>query len=206
MMFTGIVEEVGTLTAAEASAATTRLVFGARTVTEGSRIGDSIAVNGCCLTVVDLGAGWWAADAVRETLGRTNLGALRPGDPVNLERPVSVGSRLGGHLVQGHVDGLGPILRTAPDLQVGVDAALAPFLVEKGSVSVDGISLTVVSVGAESFTVAVIPHTLEVTTLGRKTVGDLVNLEVDVIAKYAKRLLEAGVESPYSRLGTAGEG
>ncbi|HEY3811506.1 MAG TPA: riboflavin synthase [Acidimicrobiales bacterium] len=200
-MFTGIVEEMGTLRSADAAGDATRLVFGAGTVLEGSRIGDSIAVNGCCLTVVDLGAGWWAADAVAETLGRTNLGALRCGDPVNLERPVRVGSRLGGHLVQGHVDGVGTILLPAPGLEVSVDPGLAPFLVEKGSVTVDGISLTVVSVGAESFTVAVIPHTLEVTTLGRKTVGDLVNLEVDVIAKYAKRLLEAGVESPYSDLG-----
>jgi riboflavin synthase len=200
-MFTGIIEEMGTLSSSDAGGDATRLVFGACTVLEGSRIGDSIAVNGCCLTVVDLGAGWWAADAVAETLDRTNLGALHRGDPVNLERPVRVGSRLGGHLVQGHVDGLGTIRWPAPGLEVSVDPQLAPFLVEKGSVTVDGISLTVVSVGEESFTVAVIPYTLEVTTLGRKKVGDLVNLEVDVIAKYAKRLLEAGVESPYGGLG-----
>jgi riboflavin synthase len=205
MMFTGIVEEMGALASAEAAGDGTRLVFSARTVTEGSRIGDSIAVNGCCLTVVDLGADWWAADAVAETLERTNLGALRPGDPVNLERPVSIGSRLGGHLVQGHVDGVGTILQAAPDLEVGIDTRLSPYLVEKGSVTVDGISLTVVAVAAASFRVAVIPHTVAVTTLGRKAAGDRVNLEVDVIAKYAERLLQAGVESPYSSLGATGE-
>jgi riboflavin synthase len=204
-MFTGIVEEMGTLESARATAEGSRLVFTAQTVTEGSRVGDSIAVNGCCLTVIDIGPGWWAADAVAETLGRTNLGALRPGDPVNLERPVSVGSRLGGHLVQGHVDAVGAIRHAAPDLEVSLDDRLAPYLVEKGSVTVDGISLTVVSVTAGSFRVAVIPHTLEVTTLGHKVAGDPVNLEVDVIAKYAARLLQAGVESPYSALGATGK-
>jgi riboflavin synthase len=205
VVFTGIVEEVGALTSAEAADDGARLVFSARTVTEGSRVGDSIAVNGCCLTVVDIGPGWWAADAVAETLARTNLGALRGGDPVNLERPVSVGSRLGGHLVQGHVDGVGAILRAAPDLEVGLDQRLAPYVVEKGSVTVDGISLTVVSVTADAFRVAVIPHTVEVTTIGRKAPGDPVNLEVDVIAKYTARLLRAGVESPYRALGATGE-
>jgi riboflavin synthase len=200
-VFTGIVEEMGTLASGEDS----RLVFSASTVTEGTRLGDSIAVNGCCLTVVDIGPGWWAADAVPETFSRTNLGTLRPGDPVNLERPVQVGSRLGGHLVQGHVDGVGTILHAAPDLEVGLDGRLTPYVVEKGSIAVDGISLTVVSVSAASFRVAIIPHTLEVTTLGRKTVGDRVNLEVDVIAKYAERLLQAGTASPYSALGATGE-
>jgi riboflavin synthase len=201
-MFTGIVEELGTLTSAEADAdgAGAHLVFSARTVTGGAHIGDSIAVNGCCLTVVELGPGWWAADAVTETLRRTNLGALRPGDPVNLERPVSVGDRLGGHLVQGHVDAVGTIGHAAPDLEVRVPEHLVQYLVEKGSVTVDGISLTVVSVGADSFTVAVIPHTLAVTTIGRKEPGDPVNLEVDVIAKYAERLLHAGADSPYRAL------
>ncbi len=201
-MFTGIVEELGTLASAEAAAdgAGARLVFSARTVTGGSSIGDSIAVNGCCLTVVDLGPGWWAADAVTETLRRTNLGALQAGDPVNLERPVSVGDRLGGHLVQGHVDAVGTIVGAAPELEVAVPEHLVPYLVEKGSVTVDGISLTVVSVGSDSFTVAVIPHTLAVTTIGRKVPGDPVNVEVDVIAKYAERLLHAGADSPYRAL------
>ena len=200
-VFTGIVEEMGTLASVEGA----RLVFSAGTVTDGSRVGDSIAVNGCCLTVVDLGPGWWAADVVAETLNRTNLGALHPGDPVNLERPVRVGDRLGGHLVQGHVDAVGTILRPAPDLEVGLDARLAPYVVEKGSITVDGISLTVVSVRASSFGVAIIPHTFEVTTLGRKGAGDQVNVEVDVIAKYAERLLRAGAGSPYTTSGAAGE-
>jgi riboflavin synthase len=209
-MFTGIVEELGTLTSAEATVDVdadakaagpgVRLVFSARTVIDKSAIGDSIAVNGCCLTVVDIGSDWWAADAVVETLSRTNLGALKPGDPVNLERPVRVGDRLGGHLVQGHVDAVGRIVRAAPDLEVTVSEALVPYLVEKGSVTVDGISLTVVSVAGDCFTVAVIPHTLAVTTLGCKSVGDPVNVEVDVIAKYAERLLHAGVDSPYRAL------
>jgi len=205
VMFTGIVEEMGSLAAAEVAGDGSRLVFSAQTVTGGSRIGDSIAVNGCCLTVVDIGPGWWAADAVSETLLRTNLGALRPGDAVNLERPVSVGDRLGGHLVQGHVDQIGVVVRPAPDLVVRVDERLTPYLVEKGSVTVDGISLTVVSVTEDTFTVAVIPHTLEVTTLGRKAAGDPVNLEVDVIAKYAERLLHAGADSPYRALAGTGE-
>ncbi len=201
LVFTGIVEEMGTLV----SAAGPRYVFSARTVTDGTRVGDSIAVNGCCLTVVDIIPGGWAADVVPETLSRTNLGALRPGDPVNLERPVSVGSRLGGHLVQGHVDAVGTIVHPAPDLEVDLDARIAPYLVEKGSVTVDGISLTVVSVTGNSFRVAVIPHTLGVTTLGGKAAGDPVNVEVDVIAKYAARLLQAGVESPYRALGASRE-
>jgi riboflavin synthase len=200
-MFTGLVEEMGRLAAINGS----RLVFEAATVTGDSQVGDSIAVNGCCLTVVDMGPGWWAADVVAETRRRTNLGDLQPGDPVNLERPVRVGSRLGGHLVQGHVDATGTILSPAPDLEVGVDGRLLPYLVEKGSVTVDGISLTVVSVQDGSFRVAVIPHTIEVTTLGRKTAGDRVNLEVDVIAKYAERLLQAGTASPYTALEATGE-
>ena len=178
-MFTGIVEEVGTVTSAEPVGDGARLVFSARTVVTGSRTGDSIAVNGCCLTVVDIGPGWWAADAVAETLHRTNLGALRVDDPVNLERPLSVGDRLGGHLVQGHVDAVGIIVAPPPDLEVRIVEGLALPWVEKGSVTVDGISLTVVSVGPDSFTVAVIPHTLEVTTLGHKGAGDRVNLEVE---------------------------
>jgi riboflavin synthase len=200
-MFTGLVEEMGAL----ASATGNRLVFEAATVTADSQVGDSIAVNGCCLTVVDIGPGWWAADVVEETRRRTNLGDLRPGDPVNLERPVRVGDRLGGHLVQGHVDAVGTILAPAPDLEVAIDDRLTPYVVEKGSITVDGISLTVVSVTSASFRVAIIPHTLEATTLGRKTTGDRVNLEVDVIAKYAERLLHAGASSPYTALGAPGE-
>ncbi len=205
-MFTGIVEELGAFAAAEPAPESadsgSRLTFHAEVVTQGSRVGDSIAVNGCCLTVVALGPGWWSADAVPETLGRTSLGSLTPGDPVNLERAVSVGSRLGGHLVQGHVDAVGRIDQIGPDLEVSAPQGVRRYLVEKGSVTVDGVSLTVVAVTEAGFAVAVIPHTLAVTTLGRKSVGDPVNLEADVIAKYAERLLQGGTESPYTELGS----
>jgi riboflavin synthase len=201
-MFTGIVEEMGTVAANEPAPEGARLGFQAKVVIDATSVGDSISVNGCCLTVVDTGPGWWAADAVQETLTRTNLGSLRPGDRVNLERSVSVGSRLGGHLVQGHVDGVGHITRVAPDLEVEAPESVLRYLVEKGSITVDGVSLTVVAVGESTFTVAVIPHTLAVTTLGLKQAGDPVNLEVDVIAKYAERLLQGGAETPYSALGT----
>jgi riboflavin synthase len=204
-MFTGLVEEIGTLVSTEPAGDGCRLVFAATTVTEGGQVGDSIAVNGCCLTVVTMGPGWWAADAVAETLGRTNLGALRPGDPVNLERPAQLGSRLGGHLVQGHVDALGTIVAPAPGLAVRLEERLTAYLVEKGSVTVDGVSLTVVDVTGDVFSVAIIPHTQHVTTLGRKAAGDAVNVEVDVIAKYAARLLQAGLESPYRPIGAIGE-
>lgn len=209
MVFTGIVEELGTLVSSssppedrsDGSSGGARLVLGAALVLEGTAVGDSISVNGCCLTVVDLGPGWWAADVVAETLRRTNLGRLRQGDPVNLERSLSLGSRLGGHLVQGHVDAVGTITRPAPDLAVAAPDQVRRYLVGKGSITVDGVSLTVVSVTDDGFTVAVIPHTMGVTTLGRKAAGDQVNLETDVIAKYAERLLAGGMESPYTVLG-----
>jgi riboflavin synthase len=186
-MFTGIVEELGHVIALEGD----RIRIGARAVLDSARIGDSTSVNGCCLTVVALGDGWWEADVTGETLDRTNLGDLRPGDPVNLERPVRLEDRLGGHLVQGHVDGVGTIVEVAPDLRVTAPSALLRYLVEKGSITVDGISLTVVQPTADGFTVAVIPHTAAVTTLGTKGVGARVNLEVDVVAKYVERLLDA---------------
>ncbi|MBU6328625.1 MAG: riboflavin synthase [Acidobacteria bacterium] len=186
-MFTGIVEELGSVISRDG----TRLRIGARTVLEGVGIGDSTAVNGCCLTVVafDLDAGWWEAEVSAETDARTVLGSLRPGDPVNLERPVRLADRLGGHLVQGHVDAVGEILDPAPDLRVRVPAHLMRYIVEKGSITVDGVSLTVVIPTEDTFTVAVIPHTAAVTTLGTKGTGATVNLEVDVIAKYTERLL-----------------
>jgi riboflavin synthase len=204
-MFTGIVEELGSLREAAPgpAAGSKRLVFASSVVTEGTRMGDSISVNGCCLTVVGLGEGWWSADVVAETLGRTNLAGLATGDPVNLERPVRLSDRLGGHLVQGHVDGVGRVARRAPDLHVQIPEGLRRYLVEKGSVTVDGVSLTVVALTDTGFTVAVIPHTMEVTTLGRRSEGDAVNLEVDVMAKYAEQLLSAGVESPYRQLDPA---
>ncbi|MGH9074904.1 MAG: riboflavin synthase, partial [Acidimicrobiales bacterium] len=135
---------------------------------------------------------WWAADAVAETLARTNLGDLAPGDPVNLERPVRLADRLGGHLVQGHVDAVGAVVSAAPDLLVEIPPQLARYVVEKGSVTVDGVSLTVVEAAPDRFRVAVIPHTAAATTLGRRRRGDTVNLEVDVLAKYVERLLATG--------------
>jgi riboflavin synthase len=188
-MFTGIVEELGSVVDRDGP----RLRIGARRVLDDVAIGDSTAVNGCCLTVVSFDSAgpspWWEADVSEETWSRTNLGDLRPGDPVNLERPVRLADRLGGHLVQGHVDAVGEVLAPAPDLAVRMPERLLRYLVEKGSVTVDGVSLTVVDVLVDGFTVALIPHTGEVTTLGTRAVGDRVNLEVDVIAKYTERLL-----------------
>lgn len=186
-MFTGIVEELGSVAALEGS----RLRLNGPAVLSDVELGASIAVNGCCLTVVawDTPAGWFDVDVTQETFDRTQLGDLRPGDPVNLERPVRLSDRLGGHLVQGHVDAVGVIVNPAPDLKVKVPEGLHRYLVEKGSVTVDGVSLTVVDPAADGFTVALIPHTMEVTTLGRKGAGDRVNIEVDVMAKYAESLL-----------------
>jgi riboflavin synthase len=187
-MFTGIVEELGSVVRRDGA----RLRIGASQVLEGAGLGDSTAVNGCCLTIVafDAGEGWWEADVSDETYARTNLGALQPGDPVNLERPVRLQDRLGGHLVQGHVDAVGEVVTAAPDLQVRMPVDLLRYVVEKGSITVDGVSLTVVEPLADGFTVAVIPHTAAVTTLGAKGPGAAVNLEVDVMAKYTERLLE----------------
>ncbi len=184
-MFTGIVEELGAIDSVTGD----RVRIAATRVLEDASTGDSIAVDGCCLTLVDQGDGWWEADVSEETRKRTTLGERRPGDPVNLERPVRVQDRLGGHIVQGHVDGVGEILDPAPDLRVAMPGELLRYIVEKGSITVDGVSLTVVDVLDDGFTVAVIPHTTAVTTLGRKGRGDLVNLEVDVTVKYVERLL-----------------
>lgn len=188
-MFTGIVEDLGTVRSREATGAVVRFVFESGVVVADAKLGDSIAVNGCCLTVVDFGDGWWAADAVQETLDRTNLDQVQVGDRVNLERPVRLNDRLGGHLVQGHVDAVGTVLSPAPDLEVEVPPHLLRYIVEKGSITVDGCSLTVVKPTDKSFTVALIPHTSAVTTLGLRNIGDRVNLEVDVMAKYAERLM-----------------
>ena len=188
-MFTGIVEELGTVASRDGG----RLRIDASTVLTDVTMGASIAVNGCCLTAVAWergpGASWWEADVTDETFDRTNLGDLQPGDPVNLERPVRLEDRLGGHLVQGHVDAVGTIVEPAPDLRVRMPADLLRYVVEKGSITVDGVSLTVVRPLDDGFTVALIPHTAAVTTLGHKGPGDTVNLEVDVMAKYTERLL-----------------
>jgi riboflavin synthase len=184
-VFTGIVEEVATLRRREGG----RFTFAAQSVTDGLELGDSIAHNGACLTVTGIEDAGYSVDIVDETLGRTNLGALEPGAGVNVERPVRLGGRLDGHLVQGHVDGVGVVLSPPPDLRVALPPELARYVVAKGSVTVDGCSLTVVDAGGTEFSVALIPHTMAVTTLGAKAPGDRVNIEVDVIAKYVERLL-----------------
>ena len=184
-MFTGIVEELGRVESFEG----TRLRIGASAVLDGVVLGDSIAVSGCCLTVVAMGADWWEADVSQETLDRTSLRGIATGAVVNLERAVRMSDRLGGHLVQGHVDGVGEVVEPVPDLQVRIPVDLMRYVVEKGSITVDGVSLTVVKPLADGFTVAIIPHTAAVTTLGTKRPGDLVNIEVDVMAKYVERLM-----------------
>ncbi|NML53659.1 riboflavin synthase [Streptomyces sp. R302] len=193
-MFTGIVEELGEVVAVEQLEDASRFRLRGPVVTEGAQHGDSIAVNGVCLTVVEHGDGEFTADVMAETLKRSSLGALDVGSRVNLERPMAVGGRLGGHIVQGHVDGTGTILERTPSehwelVKVGLPAPLARYVVEKGSITVDGVSLTVVEVGDDWFTISLIPTTLDLTTLGLKQSGALVNLEVDVIAKYVERLL-----------------
>jgi riboflavin synthase len=193
-VFTGIVEELGDVVAIEELGDASRFRLRGPVVTEGAKHGDSIAVNGVCLTVVDLGNGEFTADVMAETLNRSSLGALAVGSKVNLERPMALGGRLGGHLVQGHVDGTGTIVERKPSehweiVKISLPADLTRYVVEKGSITVDGISLTVVDAGLDYFTVSLIPTTLALTTLGAKQPGDPVNLEVDVIAKYVERML-----------------
>ncbi len=194
-MFTGIVEELGTVAAVERLSDALRLTVRATTVLEDASLGDSIAVNGCCLTVAERTTDTWTADVMAETLDKTGLGALAAGDRVNLERAATAGTRLGGHLVQGHVDAVGRVTLREPGehwdvVTFAMPADLAPYLVDKGSITVDGVSLTVVEAGTDSFTVSLIPETLRRTTLGFRAPGDTVNLEVDVIGKYVARQLE----------------
>ncbi|MFT4289246.1 riboflavin synthase [Nocardioides sp.] len=193
-MFTGIVEELGTVAAVLDQGDSLRLSITATTVLEDVKHGDSIAVNGCCLTVADTDAGTWTADVMQETLDKTSLAGVGPGDRVNLERAVTPQTRLGGHIVQGHVDGVGTILRREPSehwevVEISVPPELARYLVDKGSVAVDGVSLTVVTAGEQSFTISLIPETLARTTLGLRQPGERVNLEVDIIAKHVERLV-----------------
>lgn len=195
-MFTGIVEELGEVTRRTDLGDSLRLTLRGPAVVADAREGDSIAVNGVCLTVVEAGAGEFTADVMRESLDRSTLGTLRVGDPVNLERPMALDGRFAGHLVQGHVDGTGTVLSRAPSehwdvVRVALPADLARYVVPQGSVAVDGVSLTVTAVDDESCTVSLIPTTLARTTLGRAWVGDRVNVEVDVIAKYVERLMSA---------------
>jgi len=185
-VFTGIVEELGRVERRDGS----RLRIGASRVVEGAQMGDSIAVNGCCLTVVGSDfATWWEADVSDETYSRTNLGALDVGSPVNLERPLALGDRLGGHIVLGHVDFVGTVVAPTPDLVVRLPRSAMHLLVEKGSITVDGVSLTAFNLTDDTFRVAVIPHTAQVTTLGARRPGDQVNIEMDVLAKHVERLV-----------------
>ena len=193
-MFTGIVEEIGTVIAVERGSGDARLVLSGPTVTQGTQIGESIAVDGVCLTITSGVDGGFAVDVMPETLTRTGLGAFEVGSAVNLERAMRADGRLDGHLVQGHVDGTGVLLSRDPgsrwdDLVIGLPSGLARYVAEKGSITVSGVSLTVTTVTPDSFGVSLIPTTLAATTLGRLVVGDQVNLEVDVIAKYVERLL-----------------
>ncbi len=185
-MFTGIVEELGRVVHLDRGV----LRIEAETVLADVTIGASIAVNGCCLTVVRTQPGWWEAELSSETLARTSLGSVSAGELVNLERPVRLADRLGGHLVQGDVDAVGEIVEPAPDLRVRIPDELRRYIVEKGSITVDGISLTVVEPLPDGFTAAIIPHTMSATSLGHKGAGAKVNIEVDVIAKYVERLLQ----------------
>ncbi|WP_438489008.1 riboflavin synthase [Streptomyces sp. S186] len=196
-MFTGIVEELGEVVAVEDLGDAARFRLRGPVVTEDAKHGDSIAVNGVCLTVVDTEGGEFTADVMAETLHRSSLGALTTGSRVNLERPMALGGRLGGHLVQGHVDGTGTLVERTPGehwelVKVALPAQLARYVVEKGSITVDGVSLTVVDAADDHFTISLIPTTLALTTLGIKQPGDPVNLEVDVLAKYVERLLGRG--------------
>jgi riboflavin synthase len=193
-MFTGIVEELGVVESVEEQSDAVRLTVRGPHVTLDAKLGDSIAVNGCCLTVAERDGETFTADVMRETLTKTSLGVLGPGSSVNLERAVTATSRLGGHIVQGHVDGTGSVVRREPSehwelVEISLPAGLSRYLVDKGSITVDGVSLTVVEAGDDGFTVSLIPETLARTTLGTKQPGDPVNLEVDVIAKYVERLL-----------------
>jgi riboflavin synthase len=204
-MFTGIVEELGTVAAIEDQGDAIRLSIHATTVLEDAGLGDSISVNGCCLTITTYDAGTgtctgtWTADVMQETLDKTSLYGVRPGDRVNLERAVTADKRLGGHIVQGHVDGVGTVVSRTPSehwevVEIALPTqegkgSLSRYLVDKGSITVDGVSLTVVEAGDDRFTVSLIPETLARTTLGARQPGDRVNLEVDIIAKYVERLL-----------------
>lgn len=200
-MFTGLIEEVGEVRALTVHGDGRRLEIAAQRVLADAVIGASIAVNGCCLTVVAIGDGTWTADVVPESIARTNLGTLGVGDPVNLERPLAADGRFGGHVVQGHVDGVAALLAVDEQsdgswrYRFALPEAVAPYVVEKGSIAVDGISLTVAAVDETGFDIAVIPHTHEVTNLGRRAVGDVVNLEADVLAKYVARLVRTPTEA-----------
>ena len=201
-MFTGIIEELGIIRAMDRRTDSIVLTIEAHTVLEGTRIGDSIAVNGVCLTVTSLNDTSFTADVMHETMRRTSFCELRTGSPVNLERAMQVGGRLGGHIVSGHIDGTGHVSRIENDgiarvITISIPKDMAPFIVEKGSITIDGISLTVGCAGSSQFSVSIIPHTMSHTTLMGKHPGAIVNLETDIVGKYIHRFMETGpVESP----------
>ncbi len=198
-MFTGLVEEVGRLRARESFRGGAKLVISAGALLEGAAVGDSIAVNGVCLTVTELAAGSFSAVVMPETLRKSNLGALTPGAELNLERALPLGGRLGGHLVSGHIDATGTLVRRYPEgnavvMHFRIPAELNRYLIAKGSIAVDGVSLTIAALNPEGFSVSVIPHSAAETTLGGMKIGDTVNLEVDLIGKYVEKLLEPYLE------------
>lgn len=202
-MFTGLVEELGTVRSVRGSGRSLHLKVGARAVLDGMKVGDSVAVNGCCLTVVRFDGDSFTADVMPETFEKTNLRESRAGARVNLERTLRLGDRFGGHIVQGHVDAVGTVSKVVRDeiairFSITAPPDVQRYVVSKGSITIDGISLTVVDAGAEAFEVSVIPHTAAVTTMGFRKAGDSVNLEVDILAKYVERLLSArfGGDSP----------
>jgi riboflavin synthase len=198
-MFTGIIEEMGTVRSLRRNGDAARLGISAAKVLDGTILGDSICVNGVCLTVVEMGAGFFSADVAVETLRVTNLGELASGTKVNLERALQLSARIGGHLVSGHVDAVGRIREKREEgngwrIFFDASATVLRYVIRKGSIAIDGISLTVADVDASGFSVAMIPHTAKLTTLGFKTAGDTVNLETDLIGKYVERLLGARTE------------
>ena len=210
-MFSGIVESIGRVRKVEGGAGGVRLSFEAREVMAGARLGDSVSVDGACLTVVGFDEEGFEVDLAPETLRRTTLGELRPGSRCNLERAMALGDRLGGHLVTGHIDGVGAVSGRRPEgdshwITVTAPEEVMRYIVQKGSVAVDGISLTVAACDAETFSVAVIPHTAEQTTLLEKEVGSNVNLEADLVGKYVEKLFASFAEAKFSGSGAgAGE-
>ncbi|MBR0366444.1 MAG: riboflavin synthase [Clostridia bacterium] len=192
-MFTGIIEEKGTVERITSGERSMRLTIGINKIAKDLKLGDSVAVNGVCLTAAEIGAGSFTADVMAETVRRTSLSRLVPGSRVNLERAMAMGGRFGGHIVSGHVDGTGTIISMTREdnaiwIRIAADEKLMRYIVEKGSVALDGISLTVAEVGRGEFSVSVIPHTAAETTLAKKSVGDIINIECDIIGKYVEKL------------------
>ena len=203
-MFTGIVEEIGTIKAIQKGASSAILRIQAAKIMTDMHIGDSIAVNGICLTVTEFSAKEFAADVMHETLNRTNLGQLRQGSSVNLERAMAANGRFGGHIVSGHVDGVGTVSSIQRDdnaiwYTISAGPEILKYIVEKGSITIDGTSLTVARVSDKDFAISAIPHTVAITILGQKKVGDKVNLENDIIGKYVEKLLQGGVQSSWQQ-------